>query len=131
MSDSPNASPRPGLKTGMRRLLQGVAGLGVSRFELLVLELQEEKLRFVWLVAMVGGAVVLGGLGLALLTVAVILVCPESGRVLLALSMGLAYGFGAAYLGWRLRRWLRDSPPAFEETRRQFEKDREWLKDST
>jgi uncharacterized membrane protein YqjE len=110
-------------------LLRGFAGLCVTRVELGLVELEEEKLRVGMLLGMVGVVVVLGGLGLAMVTVALMLACPAEGRVVLALVLGLGYSGGAAFVYWYMRRWLRRSPSPFEETRKQFEKDREWFRD--
>jgi uncharacterized membrane protein YqjE len=125
MNEAGNAEPR--WAEGPRRLLHGVTGLLSTRFELLVVEAQEEKHRAIVAVALATGAVALAGLGLALLTVALVMVCPPDQRLLLVTGLGVFYSAGAGILVLHLRRWLKTSPPPFEESRKQFEKDREWL----
>ena len=126
MTDDRNAGP--GWTDVLRRLLDGTSALLSTRFELFVVEAQEEKYRVIFALALTAGAVALAGLSLALLTVALVMVCPEHLRTTLVVALGLLYAAGAGGLVWRLRRWLKESPPPFDESRKQFEKDREWLK---
>jgi uncharacterized membrane protein YqjE len=125
MSDDGNREGR--WTDGPRRLLQGLGALVATRLELLLVEAQEEKQRALIAVAMACGAVALAGIGLTLLTVALVMAVPQPARLPLVTGLGVVYCVGAWLLFAALRRSARESPPPFAETRKQFEKDRQWL----
>lgn len=123
MSDT-EQSP-PGLLKSLRTILARLLATFQTRAELFAVELQEERYRLIELLLLTGGALLLGGLGLLLLSITVILVFPRSLQVYVALGLVLLYALGAAALVWKIKRKLRDEP--FVETIGQLKKDWECL----
>ncbi len=116
----------PGLLDTLRQLGATILAIFHNRLELLVVELQEHRIRLVEALVLVAAMVALGFFTLALATAAVIIVVWTEFGVegLLVLSgMGL---IGTLLLGWQLRKRLKNWP-LLEGTLAELRKDREWL----
>lgn len=126
MADAPPKSG--GVGSRVRHVLRTVVEAAHNRIELFALELREERLRFLTLVAWVGGVMFLVLLAAGTITVAVILLFDESFRPWAAGVLGLLY-LGGAFAGYRgLRGWMQRQPVPFADTLEQLKKDEQWLK---
>ncbi len=85
---------RPRLAASLRGLLDSGLGIVQSRLELLVVEVQEEKLRLAGLLLNIVLTAVLVGFGIVFLTIFLTVLFWEEHR-LLALGLGTAALFGA------------------------------------
>lgn len=110
----------------LRRLFETVLATLQNRGELLALELQEEKYRFVELLVLVGIALFFGAIGLALLIAVVIFLFPENWRLGVAAALSGLCLLGAGFVGLRLKQRLKQQP--FEASIEQLRKDWECLK---
>lgn len=117
-----------GIIATLRRLAQAVGGMVLARFELFVVELQEEKLRavslLIWLA--VGLALGLAGTLVAIGTLALFLWERAGYGGLVGLAAGtLAVATGVV---WQVRRRLRVGPAPFSATTAEFRRDIERLR---
>lgn len=118
--------PESGLLGSVRRMLQTLSQLLGNRVELFLLELKEERLRLldVLLLVLAGGICAL--MALALVTFAIVIALWDECRILVLISLAVAYAAGAVAvyvaLRRRLRRWQ-----AFSASLEQIKKDRAWL----
>ena len=117
---------RPGLLQSLRLLAATVLAILQNRFELLVVELQEERVRLFNALLLVAGVAALGCLTLATTTVTLLVMVWIKYRVagLAAMSFLLLAAALVAY--WRLRVRLKNWTP-FSETLAELKKDRECL----
>lgn len=116
----------PGLLDTLRQLGATVLAIFHNRLELLVVELQEHRIRLVEALVLVAAMAALGFFTLTLATAVVIIVVWKEfgvGGLLVLSGIGLV---GTLLLGWQLRKRLR-SWPLLEGTLAELKKDREWL----
>lgn len=117
---------RPGLLGSLRRLLDTGLGLAQNRLELFVVELQEEKLRFAELLMLICALMAVGLLALTMLTLTVVLVFWDNGRLPALIALSAVYIGGAIWLGCLVRARLHASPKPFGASLGELEKDRKW-----
>ncbi len=110
-----------GFFSSIRRLLDSVLATLQNRFELFALEIQEEKYRLVELLILVGVALFLGAVGLALLIGVGIFLAPENWRLGIAAALGGLCLLGVVIIAFRLKKRLKEPP--FEDSIRQLRKD--------
>jgi len=104
--------------------LESVLALARTRFELLTVELQQEKVRLVDLLLRVAAAAILALLALGTLTAGLIwLLWPWSPIAAFA-GLTLLYGGGSAWLLIGIRHELKHGLKPFAGTLAEFEKDR-------
>jgi len=115
----------PGLGELLGRAGSTAARALTTRVELVALEWQEERLRlremFIWSAA----ALLLGAMGVLLLTATIIFLFPEGARVYVAAGLAVLYFCGAAAAWFGLKAGFKREP--FAETVEQLKKDRLWL----
>ena len=114
------------LSEATKRLLHRFLVLGENRLQLLVIEVQEGRERFLNAILMGLAIVALGLLSAMVLTAAVGVWCWDSSPALVLLGLGLLYAGAAFLLYWRFRRVLRN-PDSLPATLDQLRKDRECL----
>jgi len=119
-----------GIFNSVKRLIRTAAATLHNRVELFAIELQEEGIRFVGALLLVGLTLLLSGLTLIMGMFTVLLAVSEEHRLLAGIIMTLlllasALGCGL-WLNARLRHWS-----AFPATRAELRKDREWLQSNT
>ena len=123
--DEPGTN-RPGLRETLRRLTNTILAILQNRLELLLVELQEERLRLVHTLLLTGGVVVLGCFTLALAVSAlVVVVWDEFGVKGLWVMSGLGLICTLLTYWWlrvRLKNW-----PLLAGTLAELKKDRECL----
>jgi len=128
-TDSQPGQPS-GILNSLRRMVHTVAATAQNRFELFVVELQEEGIRFVGALLLAGFTVLLSGLALIMGMFTVLLAVSEENRLLAGIIMTSLLVVGALgsalWLATRLKDWS-----AFSATRTELRKDREWLQSNT
>jgi uncharacterized membrane protein YqjE len=98
-----------------------------NRVQLFAVELQLERLRFLETVLKFALAVSLAMVGLLLGTLTLALYVWQVARYAGLVVMTLLFLGAGAFLLWRLKESLRQSPTPFEQTLNQLKKDREWF----
>lgn len=123
----PTDHPPGGWLGSLHRFGDSLLGLAQSRLELFAVELQEEKLRAVNLLAWLAVAfgLALAGLLIGLATLALYL-WQVAGYAGLA-GLAVAALAGAGGIVWRVRRQVQTAPPPFSDTIAEFKKDRKCL----
>ena len=119
----PSSASLGDLAATTKRLGRRLVAQGENRFELLLVELQEERERLLHALLLALGAAVFGLLACIALTVMVILLLWERGHLIALGVLVLLYGGVGTFLYIRLGHLLRDwktLPATFE----QFRKDR-------
>ena len=118
------AAPRTGLFESLRQLLHTALELGQVRLELLVTDLQLEKLRLVEVALRALLGLLLLGLGLLLLIGFVLMLLWDGYRLAALGVLTLLCLGGGALLLQAAKRRLRDGDEMFSATRAEFERDR-------
>jgi uncharacterized membrane protein YqjE len=115
-----------GLFHSLRRLPVILASVLRNRLELLAVEWQEERLQLFGTLLLLGAILAFSVLALAMLTIVILIGVGPGHRLAAAGVLTGIYVAGAliatAVLRKRLRNWS-----AFDATRRELEKDCEWL----
>ena len=125
MDDTKESSP--GLLGSLRRLLDSLLATTQNRVELFALELQEEKCRFVELLIWASAVVALGLMSLAMVSLTIVVVFWDNGRLAALITLSLLYSVATAGGYWALRNRLRKQSPSFGGTVAQLKKDQECL----
>jgi uncharacterized membrane protein YqjE len=115
----------PGFATLLRRLAQTGLGALHNRGELLAVEWQQERARRVEFLLATVVFIFLALMAAGMLTVLIILLCPEEARLYVAGGFTLVYLGGAVWTGLFLKSMLDQKP--FSESLNQLKKDCEWL----
>ena len=119
--------PPGGFLELLRRLCSTGLALCQNRLELLGVDLQEQKARFVKLFCLAAVAVLFANTAVLVLTATIVVLAGEQARVIVLVALSLIY-LGAAVAAFLvLRRELKSAPPPFSGTISEFKKDREWL----
>jgi len=125
MDDSPESSP--GIFGSLRRLAGGLLATAQNRVELFALELQEEKCRLIELVIWVSALVALGLMSLAMVTLTIVVVFWDNGRLAALITLSVLYLLATAGGCWALRNRLRKQSLPFGGTVSELKKDQECL----
>jgi uncharacterized membrane protein YqjE len=98
-----------------------------NRLELLGLEIQEQKERFVKVILLAIGMLFLGNMAALVVTATIVVLAgPEARKpVLIILSLIYIAATVAAYFA--LRKELREGPAPLNDTVSELKKDRDWL----
>lgn len=121
-----DTSPK-GLLGAIRSVVVSLLASVENRVQLFAVELQLERLRFFETVLKFAVAVSLAMVGLLLGTLTLALYVWQVARYGGLVVMTLLFLGAGAFLLWRLRESLRQSPTPFEQTLNQLKKDREWF----
>ncbi len=106
-----------------RRLARQLLAIGENRFELLLVELQEERERLLHAILLALGVAAFGLLAGVGLTAAVAALFWKLSPLVALLALTVVYGIASLCLYWRLRRLLRHSQ-ILPATSDQLRKDR-------
>jgi uncharacterized membrane protein YqjE len=123
--DETRHEPGGFLATG-KRILRTLHSLLLTRLELFLVELREERIHVLDALLLVGACVVCAFMALALVTVTVAVIFWEQHRILVLVLLTLVYAAGAAWSYWRLRRRFQEWH-SFSATLEQFKKDQACL----
>jgi uncharacterized membrane protein YqjE len=115
-----------GILASLRRLVDVSLAIAHNRLELLLVELQEERLQFFELLLLVAVAVVLAAMTLITITVTLVVLCLRAERPDLLIGIMLVYMVVTGVAFWRLRQRLHRWAP-FSSTLAELKKDKEWL----
>lgn len=121
---------RQGLRDSLRRLAQTILGIAQNRLELLLVELQEERLQLVEALLLAGIVLVLVAMTLAVVTCTVVVLCVYADRFDLLACLALLYLGGAVLAFLRLRKHLRTWTP-FSASLAQLKKDMSCLENKS
>jgi uncharacterized membrane protein YqjE len=119
-----------GVFESLRRLPKTFFSLVHNRLELLLVEFQEERWRFVNVLLLAGIALMLALMVLMVITVAIVSVCVRDHCSWPIIVLGSLYLLGALVSFWRLRIMLKDWEP-FSATLAEFKKDKACLEEES
>ena len=120
----------PSVLAALKEIGGGVAALLGRHVRLATLEAEEAELVRLRLLACAGGVMLVGFFAFAILNAALMVLCAR----LTGSWEGTLFGFALFYLlvaggtGWATYRWWTTLPRAFSESRIEFAKTQEWLK---
>ena len=120
------SEPDNGLFTSAKRLVDMALATAHNRVELFAVELREEKCRFVQAILLTAGVIALGVSALALMTITLVVLFWENGRVPVLCSLSGLFIVGVCLAIRSLRKCLA-SGPGFQSTLAELEKDRACL----
>ena len=123
-----NAQDAGGIMDSVRRFGRSLLGLVRTRIELFAVELQEQKLRTLSLMAWFAAAVALGVAGLLVLTGVLALLLWQSAGYLGLGGLALALLGGAAVILRWIHHRIQHAPMPFAETIAEFRRDAENLR---
>jgi len=113
----------PGLVALVKRLGDLAVSMVRTRVELFAVELEEEKCRLIQAVLLTAAAIALGVTALTLITITIVIVCWENGRVPALCVLSAIFVF-ATLIVLRFLKKILAAGPGFSGTVRELEKDR-------
>ncbi|HRI16201.1 MAG TPA: phage holin family protein [Verrucomicrobiota bacterium] len=122
MSDSTES---PGLLASLRRLGSTVSRTISNRVELLLVEVQLERTRFLHILVLLLVALALAFLAMLCLTAAIVVWLGATHPVLVLLGLAALYGFGAWWMVRRVQGLL--AHESFAGSLSELKKDQAWL----
>lgn len=126
MSDDASSEQKPGVWASLKRVLDTLLATAQNRVELFATELEEEKCRWIEAFLCAAAVAAFGMMALSMVTLTVVIVFWENGRVPALITLSVLY-VAATALAWRaLRQRLKDHKP-FAGTVGEFKKDRSCL----
>lgn len=126
-----SSSSSPGFMKSLSALGEGLLGALQERIELISIEVNEEKYRFVRLVIWLGVAVFTGGMALTFLTLTIVYLLWDSARLAALGGFALLYGVALAWVVMMLRRQFTHQPKPFEATIDSLTEDRACIRNQT
>ncbi|HWA08514.1 MAG TPA: phage holin family protein [Opitutaceae bacterium] len=123
-----NSSAAPGIVGTLLTLAENLLGGVQDRVELFSLELREEKLRQVRIVAWTCALVFISMMACTFATLTLVFLFWETARLPVLAGITGAYAVAAAVLGVAFRRFLARQPRPFAGTLEEFHRDRTWLR---
>lgn len=126
-----SSSSSPGFMKSLSALGEGLLGALQERIELISIEVNEEKYRFVRLVIWLGVAVFTGGMALTFLTLTIVYLLWDSARLAALGGFALLYGVALAWVVVMLRRQFTHQPKPFEATIDSLTEDRACIRNQT
>ncbi len=127
MDPDPNA-PQGGLRGAARRLMESATGFLSAKFELVGIELQEEKRRILELLVLAATALLFAVLALTLLTFSIVALFWDSHRMAALFTLCGVYVLISGFLFMRLQRKASLTTKVFETTVEELKKDTEWVR---
>ncbi len=118
----------PGLLAAFKGLLKTGVAIAANRFELLLVELQEERLELFQTLLLGGIVLLFAFLTFTLATFIVVVLCLKANRIDLLVALGLFYLIVTLIAFWRLRVRLKKSAP-FSGTLAELRKDQACLEE--
>jgi len=116
----------PGIFASLGRLLKTALAVAQNRLELLLVEVQEARWRFLDALLLVGVALILALMTLMTATVTIVVVCVEAKRLDVVVALALLYLAGTIFTFWRLHARLKSWAP-FSATLAELKKDKACL----
>jgi len=119
--------PSAKLMDSVKRLLITLTSIVSTRLELLVNEVQEERLRLAQMLLSALFGLFCFGLGILLLTVFIVILFWDTQRLLVVGLLCLLFFGLAGWIGMSLRNQARTRPKLFSASLAEFARDREFL----
>ena len=120
--------PRGGLSGAARRLMESATGFLSAKFELIGIEVQEEKRRILELLVLAATALLFAVLALTLLTFSIVAYFWDSHRMAALFILCGVYVAISGFLFLRLQRKANLSTKVFETSVEELKKDTEWVR---
>jgi uncharacterized membrane protein YqjE len=128
MNKQEDHEPRHGPIGSAKILLESVVGLFSKRFELVTVELQEEKYRLIDQLLRGIAIGVLGLMSLMMLSFLIIVVCWDTAaRLYVIMGLAVVYGLGAWRVYSKLKQRLETDTSPFSATVEELKKDAKWF----
>ncbi len=115
-----------GVFASLRRILTTVLAITHNRLELLLVEFNEARWRFLGALLLAGVALILALMTLLVPTIAIVVLCLKADRLDLLLALTLLYLAATIVSVWRLHARLKDWVP-FSATLAELRKDKACL----
>jgi len=119
-----------GLFASLRRLLKTVLAIAENRLDLLLVELQESRWRFIYAFLLSGLVLILALMTLMVPTIAIVVWCVMAKRLDLVVALTLVYLAATVGFFLHLRSWLKTWTP-FSATVAELKKDKACLDDKS
>lgn len=116
-----------GLLGAAGSLLENALELVKNRFQLLGVELQEEKYRLVQLVIWLAAVVFAAMMTLTFVSLAVVYAFWATARLQVLIALSVFYAVSFCVVAWQFRRFLTTQPKPFSATLTELEKDAECI----
>jgi uncharacterized membrane protein YqjE len=118
----------PGVFASLGRLLKAVLAIAHNRFELLLVEAQEERWRLFDALLLAGVVLILVLMTLMAATITIVVLCVKANRLDLVIALVLLYLVATILSFWRLHTRLKNWAP-FSATLAELKKDKACLDD--
>jgi uncharacterized membrane protein YqjE len=112
-----------GLLGSLRGLADTVIVSARERLELLGLELQEEKLRFVQSLIWIAAAVFTAMLAITFASITIVFLFWETARLAVLIGLTTFYAIAFGWVLWKCRDYLTRQPRPFDATLNELQKD--------
>jgi uncharacterized membrane protein YqjE len=122
-----NISPPPGLMDSVKRMMRTLLDIMQTRLELLVYELEEERLRLGQMLLLGSVALFCFGLSILLCTVLIVVLCWDSHRELVLASLSMLFFITGIFVAYKLRDMARTRPRLFTSSLAELTHDLEQL----
>ncbi len=113
-----------GLLDAVRRLGDSLLAAAHDRVELLSLEVQEEKLRFIRLFVLLSAAVFAGVMAATFASLVLVYLFWDTARLAVLGGLAVTYAGALAVIVYRIRRDMTRTPPPFAGTLQELKQDR-------
>ena len=127
MSDPVSGAPGPGILQSLRNLAATLIALLQTRAELLVTELEEERMRLLQLLFWIAGAIFFLAVGILLLVILLVAVFWESHRLIAIVVLAGIFLAAGAGMCMMVRKLMRERPRLFASSLDELAKDRDQL----
>lgn len=126
MTEGDTKADRPGVWTSVQRVFDTLLASAETRVELLGIELRQEKCRWIQAFLLAGAVAAFGMMTLTLLTLTIVVLFWENGRLPALVGLSFLYLVGTG-LAWNALRSRLSGPTAFQSTLDELRKDRACL----
>lgn len=120
-----------GLYASLLQLLSTALAVLLNRFELLSVELEEEKFRLLRFLAWGAAAFLLLGMGMVFLAIFVAVALWDEHRVLALGLITLVFALSGALAMWRAVRWVRSPSGLFAASLAELRRDHDQARDQS
>ena len=126
---NPGAPGSSSLVGSLRGFAEGVLGSVQDRFELLSVELHEEKHRLIQTLVWVGLFLLAAVMALVFVSLAIVVACWNTpARIPVVVALAFLYSVASVAVGLKLRRLLTRTTPPFAATLEELRADRECIR---
>ena len=127
MSDPSSGEAGSGILQSLRNFAATLIALLQTRVELLITELEEERMRLLQLMFWMAGAIFFLAVGILLLIILLVAVFWESHRLIAIVVLAGLFLAGGAGMSLMVRKLMRERPRLFSASLGELAKDRDQL----